>query len=551
MRIARLAVLFLLSVIPIFAHAVAYLRLDSGIIERRLKQKPSDAQARLQTIRQQFREAGCDPKTSREQMVQGEMLPNVICSLPGSATGTVLFSAPLEYSDADETGSGWATLAMLPLLAESLNGSTHRCTYVFVAFAGSNKGSGATAYMTALPEATKKSIVAMIDLEQLGWKPMYGFDGPQQKRNVLVGRSAIAVAKEHDQTPLSQLLLAAADTLKKPRPEVWRDEILKNDAEAFRRAQIQTLIVTSQNYVALTKFDGTEARVPQKTIDVKAYYATYNLLCVFGLHLDQAFGVDRVKTVNIAADQQIASPLLTLINELRSSSAGVSPLLAEARLNEDVKMQALAFAENKRLDDSKIEQRLAKLGISFSDASEVWLVFPEEAGRDDSLIRESLNEQTRAILLDPQFDLVGVAAVHRGQSYFAVADLISSPRDLSVVEMEQAVLRAIQQAREKNGLPRLAMATQSAQLREAACNMAKQDSLQAGVDAVKGPKVFAFSSANPPRSSWIEQIATYGTTATSNPNEKFISVRVGVCRASSVENPGGTYWVIAELASAQ
>jgi uncharacterized protein YkwD len=551
MRIARLAVLFLLSVIPVSVHAVAYLRLDSGIVERRLKQKPADAKARLRMIRQQFRDAGCDPKTSREQTVQGEMLPNVICTLPGSAEGTVVFSAPLEYSEVDETGSGWATLAMLPLLAESLNGSSHRCTYVFVALAGSNTGSGSTAYMAALQEATKKSIVAMIDLEQLGWKPMYGFDGPQQTRNVRIGRSTIAVAMEHDQTPLSQLLLAAADTLKKPRPEVWPDEIPKKDAGAFHRAQIQTLIVTSQNYVALTKFDGTEARVPQKNIDVKAYYATYNLLCVFGLHLDQAFGAERGKATDmVTSEQQMDEHLLAVVNDVRKA-AGLAAFTTDARLNDDAKRQAEAFARNKRLSDVKIEERVSKLSMAFSDASETWFVLPNEALKDDALIRESLNEQTRATLLDPRFDLIGVAAVHRGKSYFAVADLISSTRDLSVVEMEQAVLRAIQQARGKNGLPRFAMATQSAQLREAACNMAKQDSLQAGVDAVKGPKVFAFNSANPDRSSWIEQIATFGTAATSKPNEKFTSVRVGVCRASSVENPGGTYWVIAELSSAQ
>jgi uncharacterized protein YkwD len=549
LRIAKLFLLILCISLPLTSGAVAYLRLDQGIVEKRLELSPADAQARLRLLRDQFREAGCEPKYMREQPMEGEALPNLICTLPGSAKGTIVFAAPLEFSGEGGDGSGWATLAMLPLLIESLNGTSHRCSLVFIAFANH---SGVSTYLAQLPDASRKSIVAMIDLQQLGWNATYAFPGPPEKEDKRVGRLTIEVPATHEDTPLSQLLLAAANTLKIPRPESSSDAPPNNLASAFQQASISSLIVTSPNYVTLKRFDGSVVRVQQSKLDLKAYYQTYNLLCVFGLHLDQAFGPDRTKAVDHSeTESQLVDHLLKVINAMRANAA-LAPLAPEARVTGDAKQQAAAFASNKRLDNElKIEERLAKLGVMFTDASEVWFVLPEEAAKDDELIRESIGNDARQSLLDPRFTVAGVAAAHRGKSYFAVATLISPMRELSPEGAEAALLTSIQQARKKLNLPELQVATSSATLRELACSMAKQDSLQAGVDAARAPKVFAFTSSNPERSEWVDQIASFSATKGTLVEIKFNRVTVGICRASSATAPNEAFWVLVQLSQIQ
>jgi uncharacterized protein YkwD len=549
LRIAQWFLLTFCISLPLTSGAVAYLRLDPGIVENRLKLSPTDAQARLRLLRGQFREAGCEPKYVREQPVEGEALPNLICTLPGSAKGTIVFAAPLEFSGQGGDQSGWATLAMLPLLIESLNGTSHRCSLVFIAFANH---SGVSTYLAQLPDASRKSIVAMIDLQQLGWNATYAFPGPPEKEDKRVGRLTIEVPATHEDTPLSQLLLAAANTLKIPRPESSSDAPPNNLASAFQQASISSLIVTSPNYVTLKRFDGSVVRVQQSKLDLKAYYQTYNLLCVFGLHLDQAFGPDRTKAVDHSeTESQLVDHLLKVINAMRANAA-LAPLAPEARVTGDAKQQAAAFASNKRLDNElKIEERLAKLGVMFTDASEVWFVLPEEAAKDDELIRESIGNDARQSLLDPRFTVAGVAAAHRGKSYFAVATLISPMRELSPEGAEAALLTSIQQARKKLNLPELQVATSSATLRELACSMAKQDSLQAGVDAARAPKVFAFTSSNPERSEWVDQIASFSATKGTLVEIKFNRVTVGICRASSATAPNEAFWVLVQLSQIQ
>jgi uncharacterized protein YkwD len=550
MSFARCAILLLLFAFPVGGHAVSYLRLDSGIVERRLKVVPADAVSRMRLLRQQFQSAGCDPARSAEQSVEGEALPNMICTLPGLAKGTIVIAAALDFDvAADESHSRWATVAMLPLLAESLNSSSHRCTFVLVAFTGHEKQVGSEAYLNALPESTRRSIVAMIDLDRLGREPIYAFPGPQVMRDVRVGRTAtIAVATPHDETPLSQLLLAAANTLKFPLPPQSADAPPVTDAISFDREKIPALVVTSRWYATLNKFDGTQVRVQEEKTDPKQYYQTYNLLCVFGLHLDQAFGSERVKPgEKVVAEKEIADHLLAVINGLRANSK-LAPLTLEPRVAGDALQQAAAFAANKRLSNElTVEQRLATLSVPVTGASEVWFVFPEEASKNDALIRESIGEDTRKSLLDPRYTMTGVAAVHRGKSYFAVATLVSPASELSGSDAEEAMVKAIQQSRVKLGFSEFPSATPSSGLRELACSMAKQNSLQVGIDGINATKVYAFESNDPANSSWVLEIAKYGTEPGANQQMNSYEVTLGICRSTSGPISTGNFYVLVEL----
>ena len=132
-----------------------------------------------------------------------------------------------------------------------------------------------------------------------------------------------------------------------------------------------------------------------------------------------------------------------------------------------------------------------------------------------------------------------------------MANVVAPIRELSPAEAETALLAAIQQARKKSGAVEFKSAVAADSLREVACSMAKQDSLQVAIDEVKTPKVFAFTSGNPEGSSWVNEIASYGVTAGATPQVKLNDLRAGICRAASATVPNGTFWVVVALDAEQ
>ena len=107
-----------------------------------------------------FEKAGCSKRNIQVQSSPIQPFPNVICTLPGTEFGTILVSARLDYDGRGEEGTvGWGGVAMLPLLAESLNSAIHRHTLVFAAFSGGNK-EGATYFWKSLSDASVANIAA-------------------------------------------------------------------------------------------------------------------------------------------------------------------------------------------------------------------------------------------------------------------------------------------------------------------------------------------------------------------------------------------------------
>src|SRR5690348_8160208 len=60
------------------------------IVESRLARYGGDNKEREATLKQMFAEAGCDDQHLSEQLVKGSKLPNVICTLPGSADRVII-----------------------------------------------------------------------------------------------------------------------------------------------------------------------------------------------------------------------------------------------------------------------------------------------------------------------------------------------------------------------------------------------------------------------------------------------------------------------------
>src|SRR5664279_900003 len=122
------------------ADNVTFLRVDKTLVQQRLDQAPPTSAQRVTTLRSMFEKAGCAPRDIQTQPVPDQSLPNVICTLPGTEFGTILVAARLDYdARGDEANVGWGGVAMLPLLAESINSTNHRHTMVFAAFSGEHK----------------------------------------------------------------------------------------------------------------------------------------------------------------------------------------------------------------------------------------------------------------------------------------------------------------------------------------------------------------------------------------------------------------------------
>lgn len=155
-------------VLPLSAQKITFDSIPPNDIEARLKKAPANNQARFDTLKGLFTEAGC--KQLSEQEVKDGEQPNLICTLPGSGPATVVVGA---HFDSGAKGEGiinnWAGAALLPALYRSLNSSPRKITFQFVGFSGKEKGlAGSKAYVKALTKEQQRAVKAMVDIDCVG-----------------------------------------------------------------------------------------------------------------------------------------------------------------------------------------------------------------------------------------------------------------------------------------------------------------------------------------------------------------------------------------------
>src|SRR5262249_11924422 len=128
-------------------------------VRRRLESYKGDDRRREQTLKGFFEAAGCTSEKLTEQPVKGLKEPNLICSLPGTTDSIIVVGAHFDHVD---NGSGvvdnWSGASVLPSLLEVLKQETRQHTFVFIAFAGEEKGLvGSESYVKDLaPEQIAK-----------------------------------------------------------------------------------------------------------------------------------------------------------------------------------------------------------------------------------------------------------------------------------------------------------------------------------------------------------------------------------------------------------
>jgi hypothetical protein len=250
--------------------SITYLRLSKQIVEQRL-QPPADDEAWSGTLIKQFAKAGIAPEQIEEKSFAGSSQKMIVCTVKGRGDSVLVVSASLEPpQEKQKRNVAWASLAMLPLLAESLNSVSTESSIVLIAFPSDKHHLPVSSrYAGQLGAEQRKKIKAAVEIRG-------------------VGRGATTFDAKRDERYLAEWLVVAATSIRWPVPAKSEtfDSAEFADAKAFRGAGIAAITVSSQpeHYAASWNRPGLAIDV----VDPNEYYGTYQTLCVFLVDLDRA-----------------------------------------------------------------------------------------------------------------------------------------------------------------------------------------------------------------------------------------------------------------------
>ncbi len=245
--------------------------LDShDVIKTRMERFAGKNKQRKETLKQMFKEAGCDDQQLIEQSVKGSKLPNVICMLPGSSENTIIVGAHFDHADAgDGVIDNWSGASLLPSLYEAVKSEPRKHTYVFIGFTDEERGLvGSRYYATQMTKDQVAMTDAMINMDTLGL-------GPTE------------VWADHSDKNLTGALAYISKLLKLPLTGMNVGQN-SSDSESFADRKIPRITIHS-----LTQ-EAWDARILHSSKDRLSavrfddYYQTYKLLAAYISFLDQA-----------------------------------------------------------------------------------------------------------------------------------------------------------------------------------------------------------------------------------------------------------------------
>jgi uncharacterized protein YkwD len=280
--------------------------------------------------------------------------------------------------------------------------------------------------------------------------------------------------------------------------------------------------------------------VPRKLYRSGCLFGICSLLAICALTILPCWADDAP-----ARDQ--TDVLLSMLNDIRAK-AGLTPLKTDGRVNDAAAMHLAQFVEKGEISDqfdgeSSLLERLRMAQIPSGAAGEI-MVRTKSLEQVPELLK---SDQFKKALLNPAYSLVGFAQVQQGQELFIVANLVRPLQTLSPDEVENLLLDSLQQARNNAKLMAFKI-NPMRQLRSAACDMAKKDSLKtAPVNPYFGyvgspsqnVRNFTFTTIDPGALPHNIQIA--------GDDPKINTASAGVCFAKSKTYPEGVYWVILVL----
>ena len=213
---------------PTFAQELEEPPISRENVEARLKQFSSSKKERKTTLLKLFQEAGCRDRSLTEQAVDGERLPNVICTLEGGTDSVIIVGA---HFDLAESGEGvvdnWTGASLLPTLFESLRVRARLHTFVFIGFTEEERGLiGSKFYAARLTKEQRVKTRAMVNLDTLGL-------------------SDTKVWASRADPDLLKALFGVADSMHLPLQIVNADRMGTADSESFARVKIPSITIHS------------------------------------------------------------------------------------------------------------------------------------------------------------------------------------------------------------------------------------------------------------------------------------------------------------------
>jgi VWFA-related protein len=312
-RVFRVLLFSLLSTCCL-GGSIIYLRVQRGVLEERLKAAPETGVERLRKLRAQFQAAGCSSSGLYDGAIPDQDLPNLICKLPGKEPGTIVIGAPLDLAAGGSQGdTQWATLALLPLLAESVSSVPHRFSLTFVAFSGQHRFRGSSEYLKQLTKSQQQEIRAMVSLEDVGRTPLvYALaeDDLALANWLRLSSNTLRL----DSVPMEITARTVDAPLSNGRPTFDADEYLV-EAKEFQRAHIPAIALRSAPLSMIPAMRRAGAWVGTssgRSFDLDIFEQTYNQLSIYLLYLDSNLGTQHPAspTTEVATKATPAKPTI-------------------------------------------------------------------------------------------------------------------------------------------------------------------------------------------------------------------------------------------------
>ncbi len=244
----------------------------------------------------------------------------------------------------------------------------------------------------------------------------------------------------------------------------------------------------------------------------------------------------------IESDSDAEQLLLLLANQSRAQ-AGVSSLTLDPGLSRAARLHAEAMFQARKLShqfegELPLSQRLGNatnLPLEV-EGENVALDFDAESGHRHLM----LSPPHRANLLNPVYNVVGMAVIRSGDRLYIVQDFGHALPSYSAAEVKERVAMTVAQSRHQARQPSLARRDLPT-ADDAACSMAQADKLGTSPiqQLAQRYTVLTYTSLHP------ETLPANAGPALTSRNLRSFSV--GACYAHTQTYPTGVYWVVLSL----
>jgi len=248
------------------AQPIQFAPVSQDLIDARLKAYATQNPERESIIRRLFEQAGCMGDAISEVPVKGVKETDVVCTKAGGSESTIVVGAHFDKVDVGEgVVDNWSGASLLSSLYQGLTVTPRKHTFIFIAFAGEEKGLlGSKAYVKQLDRDTSR-FKAMVNMDTLGL-------------------ADTKVWVSHADKDLVTWLGSVAAKMQLPVAGMNVDKIGSSDSESFRDHKIPAITIHSLTQETLSILHSP--RDTMASIQIGAYYRTYQLVLGYLAYLD-------------------------------------------------------------------------------------------------------------------------------------------------------------------------------------------------------------------------------------------------------------------------